>query len=209
MAFAGHSRFFFAAAEPLCVAFAYPPRKKHPTRAAFDFACEWVCGVLHCRPAFHLCLNLCVGLTVNDGFVAVCHVILRQLTVILYLCFLEGGCHVAFLPADIARIDLVKNHLPHGAFLKFIPKHGADSRTVHAVRNIPQGNPVYVHLEHPADSLRLFGDNDVLFLFLVIPIAKQMFVCHADLPGLEPLSDAPFTVFRDRTALFLCKGCQE
>ena len=60
---------------------------------------------------------------------------------------------------------------------------GISARPVHAPRNLPQGNPVNVHLEHPADGLRLFRDDDIFFPILIIPVSEDMLVGRPDLAG--------------------------
>lgn len=48
------------------------------------------------------------------------------------------------------------------AYTKLSPNHSGlrtHARIVHAIRNVPQGNAIDVHLEHPSDRLGFFGND--------------------------------------------------
>lgn len=185
------------------------PCKAVPADATAYLFRKRVDGIDKPRPPFHLRLDLCVSFPVNDGLMTVRHVILRQLPAVFHFRFCDRVRHVAFLPPDVPGIYLVEDELPHRAFLEVIAKRGADARPVHAPRNLPQGKPVNVHLEHPPDSLRLLRYDDVLLHLFIIPVSEDVLVRRPDLARLEPLPDSPLHVFRNAPALLLRKGSQE
>ncbi|OFA24631.1 hypothetical protein BW28_05790 [Clostridioides difficile] len=117
VALAGDSRLFFAAADPVHIFLApdpaFLPRKVRPAYGAFELSRKAICRIQQRSPSLHFRFYLCVGVAVDDSLVAVCHVILRQLSAIWHLPFGDGIFDVAFLSADIPGIDLVENQLPY------------------------------------------------------------------------------------------------
>ena len=179
------------------------------TGATADFPGKAVGGIEERGSAFHLCLDLCIGFTVNDCLVAVRHVILRQFAAVWNLVFFDGIGYITFLPSDVPGVDLVENKLPYRGFLKIVAENGADACAVQVICNVPQGNAVDVHLKHPSDRFGFFGNDDVLFLRLIVLVAEDMLVRHTNLAALEPFVDAPFHILGNAAAFFLCERGEE
>lgn len=209
----GHPGFLLAPANPMYIGlasdFSFLAGELRSAGTAADFLGKAVGGIEERGSAFHLCLDLCVGVAVDDCLMAVSHVILWQFAAVRNLVLFDWIGHIAFLPSDVPGVDLVENKLPHRGFLKIVTEDGADACVVQVICNVPQGNAVDVHLKHPSDRFGFFGNDDVLFLLLIVLVAEDVLVGHANLAALEPLVDTPFHILGNAAAFFLRERSEE
>ena len=133
------------------------------------------------------------------------HVILGQLTVVLFLFLGNVVNNVAFLQQQITDVPLIVQDGINAVQVPFTSVPGRDSQCVELVENSVFTHTIKVIAEDHPDHFSLFRNNLQLPIHPFVPIAAE----ERRLTLLELFPDRPFAVFRNRSAFFLREGCHD
>ena len=156
-----------------------------------------------------LFLHQIPGFPVDDCLVAVLIIEPGQDAVVSDFPLCDGISHVAFLPAHVAGVELVLDHLRKRSLLKQLAVYCPAALRIQLVADGAQGVALQEEREHLPYDLRLLGDDDVFLQIIVVAVAEDMLVGHADGAILKAFADAPLAVFGNGTALLLRKGREQ
>ena len=157
-------------------------------------------------PALQLTLHQLPLSRVNDGRVAVLHIILRHLALV-FLLFLGEKIHrERLLQEGVTLVLLVFQDALHRARRpSFLPCGGGYPFLGEKARNGTGGLAAEEQTVNPADSLR-FLRHDFRKSVRALPVAQKVAVRQADLPIGESFSLAPGDVLRNGAAFLLRQG---
>ena len=178
--------------------------------AAGDFSAErvgllWLCLCVFLCPALHFRLYRFKGFHRNNRLMGFGGMELRQFPVIFQrflgqMVFTELG-----LQKQIPSVSIVPQDAFHGAFVKHMTALGGIAAFVQPLHNSGDSIPGKVVGKNAFYDFRLFGNNREPTI--PVPIAKHEIPPR--LAVLEISANAPFLVFADRKAFFLCKACED